>query len=322
VRHDPVMVNEVLEALNPGEGSVVVDGTAGAGGHSLHFAKLIGSTGKLFALDRDPAMAAIARSNLDRAFQSGNGPEIHVAATSYHQIGDVLSAANCAGADAILLDLGINSIQVDDPARGFSFSKEGPLDGRFNPAEPDTRPISELVNSESAQQLAAWIREYSDERHANRIAMSIVRTRDQHPFETTTQLAEVVRQAVPAAERNARIDPATRTMQALRIVANRELEILEAGLHACLAALNLGGRLACLSFHSGEDKLVKRIFDAAGSARPDPGNLYAATTREGLAYEVRRRGAIKPSAEEVERNPRSRSARLRVIERSTEGRSH
>ncbi len=313
--HVPVMVREVLEALRPTEGEVVVDGTAGAGGHALELAGRIGRTGRLFALDRDPAMAAIAAGNLGRKFDATKGPDIRVVTASYDKIGEVLSAAGLPGADAILLDLGMNSIQVDDPARGFGFRNDGPLDGRFNPAEPGCTSIADLVATASEQDLAHWIFTLSDERHARRIASAIVRARAVAPIRTTGELAGIIRGAVPARERHQRLDAATRTMQALRIVANAELETLERGLRASLAALNPGGRLAVLSYHSGEDRLTKRVFDEAGSPRPDPWNPYRATTTEGLSFHMPRRGAIKPSAAEVAANPRSRSARLRSIER-------
>lgn len=313
--HVPVMVREVLEALHPAEGAVVVDGTAGAGGHSLELARGIGRTGRLFALDRDPAMAAIAAENLGRAFDSTKGPDIRVVTASYDKIGEVLSAAGLPGADAILLDLGMNSIQVDDPSRGFGFRNDGPLDGRFNPGEPGCVSIAELVATATEQELADWIFRLSDERHARRIAAAIVRARASEPIRTTGRLAEIIRSAVPANERHLRLDAATRTMQALRIVANAELETLERGLRASLAALNPGGRLAVLSYHSGEDRLTKRVFDEAGSPRPDPTNLFRATTTEGLDFHMPRRGAVKPTGAEVAANPRSRSARLRAIER-------
>ncbi|MDX2176214.1 MAG: 16S rRNA (cytosine(1402)-N(4))-methyltransferase RsmH [Candidatus Sumerlaeia bacterium] len=319
-RHEPVMARQVLEVLNPSRSSVVLDGTLGAAGHARLLAERLGPEGFLLGLDRDPAMAERGRARLAEACAARtDAPRFAVEALSYERAGDALAKHGFEGADAIALDLGLNSIQLADASRGFSFQHDGPLDMRFNPAEPGTPSVAELVADATESELATWMREFADERFAGRIASAIVRERAKAPIATTARLAEVVRAAVPAAARRGPVDAATRPMQALRIAANREYEVLEAGLRACLAALRPGGVLAVISFHSGEDRRVKEAFDAVGSPRPDPGNPYSATTRSGLEYEVKSRGAMKPSDEEVARNPRARSARLRAVRRLRPG---
>ncbi len=309
------MVAEVLESLSPKPGSVVFDGTCGTAGHCLAFIQAMGGEGTLVATDRDPKMLQIAENRLSERAQGCVSLRIITENVSYSACEAVLEEHNLPGVDALLLDLGVNSLHLDQAERGFSFSKLGPLDGRFNPDESTTKSVADLVNTAAEEDLANWIYHYSDERLARQIARAIVKVRDAEPITTTTQLAEIVTYCYPPKKRHIGIHPATRTFQALRIAANRELEELEQGLHGCLKSLNPGGRMTVLSFHSLEDKLVKRVFDEYGSPRLDPNNVYSATTTAGLEYEVISRGARKPSNEEVERNPRSRSTRLRTIRR-------
>lgn len=309
------MVAEVLESLAPKAGSVVLDGTCGTGGHCLAFLEALGNQGTLLAVDRDPAMLKIAEQRLAERTAPSDSVQVITVNASYSDCAEILEANGLAGVDALLLDLGVNSLHLDLAERGFSFSKPGPLDARFNPGETGTRSVEDLVNNATEEELADWIYHYSDERLARQIARAIVKARAVAPITTTTQLAELVNYCYPPKKRHIGIHPATRTFQALRIAANKELEVLEKGLYACLEALNPGGRMTVLSFHSLEDKLVKRVFDEYGSPRPDPHSAYSATTTEGLDFEVVSRGALKPSDEEVERNPRSRSTRLRTIRR-------
>jgi 16S rRNA (cytosine1402-N4)-methyltransferase len=314
--HVPVLLEKVLKVLEPAEGETIADGTIGLGGHALPLLRKVGRTGALVGLDRDPSMLERAAMRLREEGFDGEEPKVTLMATSYENIAQGLERAGRPGADVALLDLGVNSCHLDDASRGFTFREDGPLDGRFNPAEPGTRSIADLANHATAAELALWISRYGEERYAHRIAAAIVAAREGSPITRTVQLAEIIRSAYPARERHTgRIDPATRTMQALRIVANDELGHVERGVKAMMAALNPGGRLAVISFHRLEDRLAKRLFDAAAAPREMPGNLYRAASTEGLEFELDRRGALMPDEAEIAANPRCRSARLRVIRR-------
>lgn len=310
--HEPVMVTEVLEALSLKAGDKVADLTLGSAGHGRLLAGQVGPGGALLGMDRDPEMLRLGRERLQREFPAG--PELHFAARPYEAIGEVLRELGWEGLDAILVDLGVNSLQLEEAERGFSFGKEGPLDGRFNRTE-ETATMAELVNNLGEAELAKMIRDYSDERHARRIAGRIVAARAAAPFRTTTQLADVVSMAYPPAERHGRIHPATRTFQALRIAVNDELGAVERGIAACMAALAPGGRLAVIAFHSTEARIVKALFHEAAEPRPDPANPYSATTTEGLDFEMPAPKSRKASAAEAATNPRARSAVLRVLRR-------
>lgn len=308
------MVAEVLDLLRPAPGMIVVDGTTGTGGHAIEMAGRMGPDGLLVCIDRDPELVAMARQRMDQVLKQRGPERIHVAC-SYEETGGVLRSAGRGGADAILLDLGVNSLHLDTPGRGFSFTHEGPLDGRFDRRPGGGRTVAELVNTASERQLADWIHHHGGERHARRIAARIVEQRRNKPFGTTTELAAIAWDVYPPRERHGRIHPATRLFQALRIVANDELGHVERGVAACMDALLPGGRLAVISFHSGEDRIVKRLFRGASDPRPDPENLYSATTMEGVAFRQPVRSALVCSQEEAARNARARSARLRVVER-------
>lgn len=312
--HEPVLLSEVLERLGAVPGKIVCDGTLGSAGHGIHMVRALAGSGVFVGLDRDPEMLAKARERL-ASEERATAIRLILAARRYDELPDVLAEHDLRGADAILLDLGFNSLQVEDVSRGFGFQQDVPLDGRYNPKEAGTQSMGELVNTASEQQLRDWLWSYSDERYARRIARRIVEQRTRRPFQSTNELAEAATACYPAAERHKGIHPATRTFQALRIAANRELDFVEAGIRACMNSLNPSGTLCVISYHSGEDKIAKRLFDEAGSPRPDPRNLYSATTTEGLEFRVESRGAVKPTREEISRNPRSRSARLRTIRR-------
>lgn len=312
--HDPVMLAEVVGRLRPSPGRVMCDGTIGTAGHAIHLLEGLRGDGTLIGLDRDPAMVRLARERLLKS-EPIQGVRVVLQAARYDQLPEVLEREGIAGVDGVLLDLGLNSLQVDTAERGFSFSKEGPLDARFNPDEPGTVSMEHLVNSASEEQLASWLRDHADERFARQIARRIVQERKRHRLTTTRQLAEIVSACYPPAMRHAAIHPATRTFQALRIVVNRELELVEQGIRACAESLNPGGTMCVISYHSGEDRTAKRIFDELGSPRPTPQDLYAATTTEGLRFRVESRGSAKPTDAEVARNPRARSARLRTLRR-------
>jgi 16S rRNA (cytosine1402-N4)-methyltransferase len=284
--HRPVLLDEVLHWLAPREGSVIVDGTAGAGGHAAALARLVGKTGRVIALDRDPEM-------LELAGIATKGLPVTLLQEPYSELARVLDRLEIDFVDGILLDLGLSSDQLHWEHRGFSFATDGPLDMRFDPNSHTT--AADLVNELSAEDLANVIFEYGEERHSRRIARRIVEERRVVPITTTARLAEIVRKSVPG--KWGAIDPATRTFQALRIKVNEEFEHLEAILADAPHLLNPGGRIAIISFHSLEDRPVKHTF------RDDP-NLTVLTKKPVVASEA-----------ELAANPRSRSAKLRVAER-------
>ena len=283
--HVPVMLDEVVHWLDLHPGGVVVDGTLGSGGHTRALAERVGSEGQVIALDRDPAAVVAAERNLA-------GLPIRLAHANFCDLPEVLKEIDISGVDGVLLDLGVSSDQLGDPARGFSFTAEGPLDLRFDPncGEPARR----LVNRLSAERLAELIYEYGEERHSRRIAREIVRRRRELPIESAADLADLVRRCVPRTADSRRIDPATRTFQALRIAVNDELKSLQIALRRMPQCIRRRGRLVVISFHSLEDRPVKRAF------------------RDDERYEVLTRKPIRPGSEEVARNPRARSAKLRA----------
>ncbi|MCC6546524.1 16S rRNA (cytosine(1402)-N(4))-methyltransferase RsmH [Candidatus Sumerlaeota bacterium] len=307
------MVREAEEVLNLREGSTLVDATLGTGGHAIRFAGIIGPGGRLIGLDRDPQMLDLGRNRIGEAFPTG-GPAMSFHARPYEALPEILDEEGLDGVDAVLLDLGVNSLHLDIAERGFSFSQEGPLDGRFN-ANEGRSSMGDLVNNASERDLATWLHVHGDERFSRQIARRIVHQRRTRPFVTTTELAALVSSVYPADARHRGIHPATRTFQALRIVANDELGAVDRGVRACARCLAPGGRLACITFHSGEDRIVKGIFRELTEPRPDPGNLYSATTSEGIEFTSITRRAIACSDEEAAANPRARSAKLRGIQR-------
>jgi 16S rRNA (cytosine1402-N4)-methyltransferase len=247
--HIPVLFNEVLEWLAPAPGKIFVDGTLGGGGHTEALARAVGPTGLVVAADLDPA--ALARCEVRLA-----GLPVKLAATNYADIPEVLDDLEIQGVDGILLDLGLSSDQLADAERGFSFQLDGPLDLRFDPEQGES--AAELLSHIGEQRLADIIYQYGEERHSRRIAKKIVETRRSAPIRTAGQLAELVRSCVPRTP-GLRIDPATRTFQALRIAVNEELASLEKSLATFPDCLKPGGRLAIISFHSLEDRLVKHV---------------------------------------------------------------
>jgi 16S rRNA (cytosine1402-N4)-methyltransferase len=287
--HKPVLLKEVLEGLNPQPGGVFVDGTLGGGGHTREIAERLGPDGRVISLDRDPAALAAAKENL-------TGLPVQLVHANFCEAPEALAEFQVGLVDGILLDIGLSSDQLADVSRGFSFEADGPLDLRFDPLSGE--PATRLVNRLSAEHLADLIFNYGEERFSRRIARAIVEARHQNWIETSARLAEIVRRAIPAAARhNQRIDPATRTFQALRIAVNDELKSLEIALRRLPDLLKPGGRLAIISFHSLEDRRVKEAF------RDDP-RLNNLTKKPVTAHDA-----------EIARNPRSRSAKLRVAER-------
>jgi len=287
--HVPVLLAEILHWLDPQPGQIIVDGTLGGGGHTRHIAERLASrneTGFALALDRDPAALAVAERNLA-------GLPVQVAQSNFCDLASVLDELQIESVDAVLLDLGLSSDQLADEHRGFSFDSAGPLDLRFNPDEGES--AAELVARLPERDLADLIYQFGEERLSRRIARRIVEQRADRPIRTAAELAQLVRRCVPHSAD--RIDPATRTFQALRIAVNRELESLDLALARIPDRLKPGGRLAIISFHSLEDRRVKEAF------RNDP-RLEPLTKKP-----------IRPTDDEMHRNPRSRSAKLRVAQR-------
>jgi 16S rRNA (cytosine1402-N4)-methyltransferase len=285
--HVPVMLPEVLDGLAPCTGATIVDGTLGGGGHTRVLAERVQPGGRVIALDRDPAAIAAAGRCL------GDFPVRPVQA-NFCDLPEVLAELDITTVDGILLDLGLSSDQLADAERGFSFSSAGPLDLRFDPMQG--KPAWRLLERLSAEHLADLIYLYGEERHSRRIARAIVERRQEKPIETAAELADLVRRCVPRSRKD-RIDPATRTFQALRIAVNDELKSLEIALRRLPDCLRPGGRLAVISFHSLEDRRVKEAF------RDDP-----------RLTPLARKPIVAPD-EETAANPRSRSAKLRVAVR-------
>jgi 16S rRNA (cytosine1402-N4)-methyltransferase len=307
--HQPVMVEEVMQALSPLPGSSHVDATLGGGGHAVRILEASNPDGRLLGLDADAA--AVARCALRLA---GFGDRVVLRQTNFEALGQVAPAAGFPTVDGILIDLGLSSYQLADTARGFSFRAEGPLDLRFDAGRD--RPASALLAELDERALAALLRTYGEEPHAARIARAIVTARQGEPILTADRLAAVVTGVVPGGGHGRRrIHPATRTFQALRIAVNRELEVLPVALAAAVALLRPGGRLVVLAYHSLEDRIVKRFLAAERRGCVCPPEVPVCIC--GHSPRLRSVGPRPafPTADEVSRNPRARSARLRASER-------
>ena len=303
--HEPVLLEEVLLALQPVAGRLYVDGTVGGGGHAEAILEASGPGGRLVGFDRDDwALAAAAR----RLKRFGDRLELH--REPFAGLAKCLAKASC---DGVLLDLGVSSPQLDEAERGFSFQVEGPLDMRMDRRQPVS--AAQLVNELEAGELATIFWELGGERRSRRIARAIVEQRDMQRIETTMQLADTVERVCP--RRGARTHPATGVFQALRMAVNDELGQVQAGLDAAWSVLKPGGCLAVITFHSGEDRLVKQFSRRLAkpyTVRGDVDVPELREPREPLARELSRK-AIKPSDAEVGRNPRSRSAQMRAMEK-------
>jgi len=303
--HVPVMLEEVVALLSPKDGGIYVDGTFGAGGYSRALLEAARCT--VWGIDRDPE--AVARgAELVRHYDG----RLSLLAGRFSEMDHLLAAARIGAVDGVALDLGVSSGQLDDPARGFSFRADGPLDMRMSLAG---ETAAELVGRLSEGELARLIRDFGEEHHARRVARAIVRARAEAPIATTGRLAAIVRGAVRPAHDG--IDPATRTFQALRIAVNDELGELARGLEAAERILAPGGRLAALAFHSLEDRALKRFLKGRSAAGRTASRLLPGERPERPAsFRLLAAKALRPSAAELARNPRARSARLRAAERT------
>jgi 16S rRNA (cytosine1402-N4)-methyltransferase len=301
--HVPVLYNVVLSALRPLPGCRLVDGTVGAGGHAWGLLEASAPDGELLGLDRDPAALRIAADRL-RPF----GTRAVLRQASFADLRAAIEAAGWDQVDAVLLDLGMSSMQLDDPHRGFSFQQDGPLDMRFDPSAPET--AADLVNNLQAGELADLLTRFGEEPRARRVAQAIVAAR---PITTTRKLAEVVARA--AGYKGGRTHPATRTFQALRIAVNDEIEAVEQGLQQAVSCLRPGGRLAVISFHSLEDRAVKQFMRRESTGCLCPPRAPVCICGHTASLKEITRSPIRPEGDEVRQNPRARSARLRVAER-------
>lgn len=286
--HVPVLLDQVVQWLRPRPGAVLVDGTLGGGGHARAMAEAVGGGGLVIGIDRDPAAVDIAVQRL-------SGLPVKLVQANYCELPAVLEQLEIGPVDGVVLDLGLSSDQLADAGRGFSFSVGGPLDLRYDTLSGE--PARRLIGRLSEEHLTQLISNYGEERYSRRIARAIVRRRRERPIETAEELAEVIRRSVPSNPRGERIDPATRTFQALRIAVNDELKSLEIALQRIPDCLKTGARIAVISFHSLEDRRVKTAF------RADE-RLKVLTPKP-----------LRPDEEEWVANPRSRSAKLRVAER-------
>lgn len=293
-----------------------MDATLGGAGHSLEVAKRLGPSGHLIGIDQDAVARKAARERLE-ALPDEVRPEIDVLAGNFGDLDSLLVSAEVPSIDAILFDLGVSSVQIDTPARGFSFKETGPLDMRMDPSN-QTLTAAEIINTYNAADLARVIRQYSDEKWASRIAEFIVEARKQKPLTQSEELVEVIKAAVPASARRAGGHPAKRTFQALRIEVNGELDVLKRGLDAAIRWLAPGGYIAVISYHSLEDRIVKDCFRHFAQGCTCPPDLPVCVCGNKPILKVLTRKPILPTQEEIERNPRSRSAKLRVAQRLDE----
>jgi 16S rRNA (cytosine1402-N4)-methyltransferase len=307
--HRPVLCQEVVRLLDPRPGKVYVDGTVGLGGHAEALLREEPSI-TLVGIDLDPEALSLATERL-----SGFGDRVRLVHGNYRDLTRHLAALGIRKIAGLFLDLGVSSLQFDAPDRGFSFRRDGPLDMRMDPTRGET--AAQFVNTASEDALAEVLLRYGEERFAERIARAIVQERVKIPVETTERLANIVRGAIPRRFHPKAIDPATRTFQALRIAVNRELENLNQGLEEGFQCLELGGILAAISFHSLEDRLVKRFLRHKALSCICPPDLPECVCDKEIEAEILTPRPIRPSEEEIAQNPRARSARLRAAQRLT-----
>lgn len=312
-RHTPVLLAECLEQLKLETKHTFVDATLGGAGHSFEAARLLGSGGLLIGIDQDPVALEAARRRL-QGIPDGQRPQTLLLHGNFGDMDELLLEACVPAVDAFLFDLGMSSVQIDTPSRGFSFKGDGPLDMRMDPGK-HTLTAEEIVNHYNEADLARVIREYSDERWASRIAAFIVRARAEAPITTSGQLVEIVKAAIPASARRAGGHPAKRTFQALRIEVNSELDVLRSGLEAAIRWLSPQGRIAVISYHSLEDRIVKDVFRRAAQTCTCPPDLPVCVCGAKPVLKMVTRKPVLPAEEEIARNPRARSAKLRVAER-------
>ena len=311
-RHIPVLLPECMKYLKLSEGKTYVDATLGGAGHSLEAAKLIGPTGHLLGIDQDDVARAAASERL-AALPDDVRPEVDVLAGNFGELDSLLVSAQIPSIDAILFDIGVSSVQIDTPSRGFSFKETGPLDMRMD--QRNALSAYEVVNDYSEENLSRILHEYGEERFARKIAHNICVSRQQAPIRTTGELIEIIKRSIPAKIRATGGHPAKRTFQAIRIEVNQELTVLSESLDGMIDLLNDGGRLCVITFHSLEDRIVKNIFRKNEHPCTCPPEFPVCVCGKKSKGTVVTRKPILPGEEEMETNPRSKSAKLRVFER-------
>ena len=305
--HQPVLLNQCLDGLNIRPGGIYVDGTLGRAGHSMEIAKrLIG--GRLIAIDRDQAALDAAPARLE-----GYMDRVTLVRGNFSGLSDILSGLGVDGVDGMLFDLGVSSPQLDDGSRGFSYLQDAPLDMRMDQSAPLT--AREVVNGWSQEELKRILWQYGEERYSGPIAAAMVRAREQTPIETTGQLAEIIRGAMPAKARREKQHPAKRSFQAIRIAVNDELGEVERLLDSALDALRPGGRLAVISFHSLEDRLVKTVYGEWAKGCTCPPDFPVCVCGKSPKVKLIGKRPIVADEKELEENPRARSAKLRLAEK-------
>jgi len=305
--HFPVMLPEVLEYLKPGTGEVYVDCTLGAGGYTRAILDAVPDC-KVIGFDRDETAHAMASE-----WSAKYGDRLVLVKSSFSNLQEELSARSIEKVDAVILDLGVSSMQFDQGERGFSFRFDAPLDMRMDRSRGET--AADLVNKMDEKELANIIYLYGEERHSRRIASAIVRKRAEKKIETTFQLADIVRAVLPFSRKD-KSDPSTRTFQALRIAVNEELQELEAVLEAAENVLNENGRLIIVTFHSLEDRIVKNFLNERAKPAPSPSrhlpDMVGSLSQNRLSFSLVTKKPVLPSEHELQINPRSRSAKMRV----------
>ena len=305
--HKPVLLDECIDALNIRPDGIYVDGTLGRAGHSREIAQRL-TTGRLICIDRDMAAIDAARERLAPWMD-----HVTLVHSNFSELGDVLREAGVAGADGMLFDLGVSSPQLDDASRGFSYMQDAPLDMRMDKQAALT--AREVVNVWSGEELRRILFEYGEERYAPAIAKAIVRARETAPIETTLELVDIIKSAMPAAALREKQHPAKRSFQAIRIAVNGELDALPPMLTSAVASLNPGGRLAVITFHSLEDRIVKRTMQDLAKGCTCPREFPVCVCGNRPKVKILTRKPIVSGAAELEENSRARSAKLRVAEK-------
>lgn len=306
--HVPVLLNESIEGLNiKPNGSIYVDGTLGGAGHSYEICKRL-KNGLLIGIDQDIDAIKVAKERLDEF-----GKKVLIENDNFRNIPQVLKRNNIEKVDGILLDIGVSSYQLDQEERGFSYQNDAPLDMRMNRAADFS--ARDVINSYSENELFRVIRDYGEENWAKRIAKFIVQARQQKPIETTWELVDIIKHAIPAASRREGPHPAKRTFQAIRIEVNNELEVLKDAISASVSVLKEGGRLCIITFHSLEDRIVKETFAKLSNPCTCPPDFPICVCKKIAEIKTITRKPISESEDQLEKNPRARSAKLRVAER-------
>lgn len=307
-KHDPVMLREVIDGLNVKENGTYIDATVGGAGHSIEIAKLLNADGLLIGIDQDPEALKAAAKKL-----SGFECSVKLVSSNFSDIADVVDHVGAEHVDGILMDIGVSSYQLDESSRGFTYREDVPLDMRMNPSVEITAAY--IVNKEPEDKLCQIIGQYGEERWAARIAKFICERRKEGPIATTGELVDIIRAAVPKGARQEGIHPARRTFQALRIAVNDELGSLERGIKGAVKVLGSEGRLAILSYHSLEDRIVKQTFKQMEEPCTCPREMPVCICGLKPVIRVITRKPELPSDAEIERNPRARSAKLRIAQK-------